>query len=466
MANEVSRNTNYYSAGEEVLRLLKSIDTNTKNTSDSLGKGLNTGKTSQTIDEAEKNRKSKKTETAQVKLSTEKDKDLTEGLKDVKSAIKELGTSLASSMNKYSSTLIDKVNSLNSYYTTITTRLDGTAQSFETLASTVSNNASLTYSSSQFMANINSLVEKGIAYNIEQRAFLETIKDSVSTTFDAANSTLLRIIRLQSEDSTAARMGMEVLLNRTLNSMYLDTSYLTSDTNTNVTSALLEAESLMSATVSTEFENVVQTWLGSLYSVGLSDSTTTGLASAIGKLASGDISGITGSDGLSQLLVVALARAGMSVGDILNSGLSTTEANTLLASVVDYMQEINETSSLVARNAYASTYGLTMSDLQAASNSNLYAGTVYDNALTSYSNLQSILSERIGSMQNRQTYSSMLSGYVQDSLYRTALSLLSDEDSGQLLDLYAGNFLSKLGGVGSILGSILSINALSSNPSA
>ena len=41
-----------------------------------------------------------------------------------------------------------------------------------------------------------------------------------------------------------------------------------------------------------QFEYIVQRWLGSLSSVGLSDSAVTNLATAIGHLGSGNIAGL------------------------------------------------------------------------------------------------------------------------------------------------------------------------------
>ena len=64
------------------------------------------------------------------------------------------------------------------------------------------------------MKNINKAVESGISYNVAQRAFLETIKDDIAKTFNAFDSTLLQIIRVQQADSTAARLGMEATLNQ------------------------------------------------------------------------------------------------------------------------------------------------------------------------------------------------------------------------------------------------------------
>jgi hypothetical protein len=49
----------------------------------------------------------------------------------------------------------------------------------------------------------------------------------------------MRIIRIQQQDSTASRLGMEKALNDMLNSYYKDTSYLT-QTFDEVSSALFE----------------------------------------------------------------------------------------------------------------------------------------------------------------------------------------------------------------------------------
>jgi len=43
---------------------------------------------------------------------------------------------------------------------------------------------------------IGSIVDQGIAYNVEQRAFLSTIAENIQGTFDAFNSNLTRMIRI------------------------------------------------------------------------------------------------------------------------------------------------------------------------------------------------------------------------------------------------------------------------------
>lgn len=105
--------------------------------------------------------------------------------------------------------------------------------------------------------NLDAAIEKGIVYNIEQRAFLQTVSENIASTFNAFDSTLLQIIRVQQEDSTASRLGMEAALNQYLNSMYSSTEYL-SNVSDQVTSALYEATSLLGAQSSIGFEYQVQ----------------------------------------------------------------------------------------------------------------------------------------------------------------------------------------------------------------
>ena len=211
--------------------------------------------------------------------------------------------------------------------------------------------------------NLQALVEAGIASNIEQRAFLQTAKDDIATTFDAANGALLRIIRLQQNDSTAVRLGMEAYLTRFLNELVENTEYLT-QTFDNVQEALIEASSIMGAKASTEFEYIVQKWLGALTGTGLSEATATNIAQALGALGSGNVTGI--SDEMLSLVTMAASRAGLDIGDILNTGLSAEITDTLLNSLASYMVEIGETTSNVVRSQLAQTFGLSVSDIQAA----------------------------------------------------------------------------------------------------
>lgn len=217
------------------------------------------------------------------------------------------------------------------------------------------------------MENASVAVEKGIAYNVEQRAFLESIKDDIAATFDAFNSNLLRLVRLQQNDSTAARMGMEATLTQLFNSYFSDSSYL-SDEFDSVSESLTEAIAQMGTAQGVEFEYIVQKWLGSLYSVGFGSGSLSNIAKALGQLGSGDVSGLSGNSQMQNLIVMAASRAGLSYADMLTGGLTAQDTNTLLQSMVGYLQEIAESDNKVIKSQFSQVYGLTASDLIAAKN--------------------------------------------------------------------------------------------------
>ena len=104
---------------------------------------------------------------------------------------------------------------------------------------------------------LKSLVGQGISFNVEQRAFLETIKDKIADTFEAADASLVKLVRIQQADSTAARLGMESALTSFLNNMYETTEYMEQAANS-IRANIYEASALMEAEKATEFEYQVQ----------------------------------------------------------------------------------------------------------------------------------------------------------------------------------------------------------------
>lgn len=101
------------------------------------------------------------------------------------------------------------------------------------------------------------MVSQGIAFNVEQRATLAELSGKIATTFDAANGTLLRLVRIQQQDTTAGRLGMESALTAFLNNMYSTTEYM-SQLATSVKSSLEEAMSLMTGENALSFEYQIQ----------------------------------------------------------------------------------------------------------------------------------------------------------------------------------------------------------------
>lgn len=270
------------------------------------------------------------------------------------------------------------------------------------------------------LSNLKQLVEKGIASNVEQRAFLNTVKDNIATTFDAANSALLRIIRLQQSDSTAARLGLEAYLTRFLNNLDANTEYL-STTFDNVQNALLEASSLMTSQASTELEYIVQKWLGSLVGVGFSEESASGIAQALGYLGSGNVTALS-SNKFADLLVMAASRSNLSYADILTSGLSSQTANTLMQSLVEYIIQIGMSDSNVVKSAFAQTFGLNVSDLTAARNLQSSIATVSRDML-SYRGMYSELYNQMSLLPGRLSGSTLISNLIANTQFAQASNI-------------------------------------------
>lgn len=290
---------------------------------------------------------------------------LTGGLSGGSGFLKSIDT-IVSGISAISKKLDKTIEEIVKYKSDWDTRLFGSDSSHSSLTKEIANSigASPYVKQADVMKNVDEAIKSGIAYNIEQRAFLQTVKDDIATTFDAFDSTLLQIVRIQQNDSTAARLGMEATLNQFLNSMYANTEYLNSLSDT-VTSSLYEATSLLTSEQSIGFEYQVQKWLGSLYSVGMSSSAIGNIAQALGKLASGDISGTT--TGAGKLLVMSASKAGIDYSDLLTKGINDSEINTLMESMVEYLRTIAD-SNKVVQSQYASIFGLATSDIVAARN--------------------------------------------------------------------------------------------------
>lgn len=281
--------------------------------------------------------------------------------------ITALSDKLLSGLSSFAKQLSGTITTIGSYQSNWDTRLYGSSFGYSGLigSSQKLGSATTLFKQSELNNNINKAVELGIAYNIEQRAFLETISDKIATTFDAFDSNLLQIIRVQQADTTAARLGMEANLTTYLNSMFSDSSYLNS-TRGSVTSALYNALSLMNnGNMGIDVEYQAQKWLGSLYSVGMSNQSISSIAGALGQLLSGDVSGLTSGSGM--LLNMAASKSGLSISDMLVNGLDSSEMNKLLTAMVEYLETIANDNHVV-QTQYAKIFGLATSDIQAARN--------------------------------------------------------------------------------------------------
>ena len=267
------------------------------------------------------------------------------------------------------------IQTYGQYQQKINTRLQGSGKSWNgflgiggienKIKSSVGSNPYVKLQS--VMDNVVKATEAGIANNIEQRAFLQTVSESIATTFDAFDANLLRVIRLQQEDSTAARLGLEADLTNFFNSRFGDTTYLNNSFDA-VSQNLIEATSQLNAKEAVEVEYMVQKWLGSLYSVGFSDTAIGKISQALGYLGSGNVSGLASDAEMQNLIVMAASRANMSYSDLLIDGLDSSNTNNLLKSMVDYLSEIADSDNKIVKSEYAKVFGMSVSDLTAIKN--------------------------------------------------------------------------------------------------
>ena len=276
------------------------------------------------------------------------------------------------------------------------------------------------FKQSAFAENIKTLVNQGIAFDLKQRAFLMTIQEKIANTFNVADGTLLRLIRIQQEDSTAGRLGMESALNAFLNEMYETSEYLNGIAQ-NVRGSLEEMEALMSGAAAAEVEYQVQKWMGSLYSVGMSQEAVQNIANALGQLAAGQIDALTGGTGAGNLLVMAANKSGKPISEILAEGLDASETNDLLQATVNYLAELADSSkdSRVVQQQLASVFGVKASDLKAAVNLATGDGTTeaVSNSNLTYDAMLKRLNDMANTMYKRTSLGEMMTNIWENGQY-------------------------------------------------
>lgn len=278
-----------------------------------------------------------------------------------------------------------------------------------------------------FAENIRELVKQGISFDLKQRAFLMTVQNKIASTFEVTNSTLLRLVRIQQEDSTAGRMGMESALNSFLNEMYETSEYLESVAKS-VKGSLEEMEALMSGAEAAEVEWQVQKWLGSLHSVGMSDDAVTSISNALGQIAAGQIEGLV-NGGAGNLLIMAANDAGLSIADILTDGINSKDTNELLQASVNYLAELAESAkdNKVVQQQLADVFGVKASDLKAATNLVIPGSTtsIYNKSL-SYANMITQLNAMASTMGDRTSVADMMTNFWENGQYTLAGSMASN----------------------------------------
>ena len=103
-----------------------------------------------------------------------------------------------------------------------------------------------------------------------------------------------------------------------------------------------------------------------MYSAGMNKGTIDSLAAALNELGSGDISHL--GSGISNLVLMGAARAGLDYGALLNNGLTPEITDKLMQSIASYMQEMGANQSNVVRSQLGNLFGVSITDIIASNN--------------------------------------------------------------------------------------------------
>lgn len=340
---------------------------------------------------------------------------------------KALGHALTAMVDGANKALDDAMDLATQYSSKISTRLLGTEENFVKLTDSFKDQLALSpyVTQKKVLESLDKAVDEGIAYNIEQRAFLASITDKIVTTFDAFDSNLMRLIRLQQADTTAARMGLEASLNKFFNIQFADTSYLTDGFDT-VSQALLDANSQMTRDMSLSFEYNVQKWLGSLASLGFGTDTIQTIASGINYLGSGNVKELTENEQLNSLMAIAASRSGESYSDMLVNGINDSQANNLLKAMVGYLKEIADSDNQVVKSAFGDVFNLTQSDFRALKNLDNDSITRIYNSSMDYSKAISKTQHLMNTMSSRMTMGEMVDNIFDNFMYTAAEDIVNN----------------------------------------
>lgn len=354
-----------------------------------------------------------------------KDSRIAAALADVVDSIANLGSHF---INLVHDAQAQADSMLTSYQSRVNASLQGSDKNFGDLLETVQDNLAISpvVQMKDVIDSIKTASDQGIVYNIEQRAFLNTISEKIAHTFDAFDSNLTRLIKLQQADTTAARLGMEASLTKLFNSTFNDSSYL-KDVYDSVSQAIIDANSQMTRDESAAFEYTLQKWLGSLYSLGLSSETVTQIAQGVNYLATGDVTSLASNTSLQTLVAMSASNAGLDFAQIMLDGIDAETTNKLMESMVMYLKDIAENSdSQVIKSAYGDIFNMSLSDMRAISNMTTADISRISGTNMTYSGLMSETQSQLLQTVMRSSLSENMNNVYQNALYGMGIDMASN----------------------------------------
>ena len=183
----------------------------------------------------------------------------------------------------------------------------------------------------------------------------------------------------------------------------------------------------MSMQQSNEFEFQVQKWLSALSGLGLSENTASSLAQALGNLGSGNIESLLGSN-MGNLILMSSNRMGTSIGEVLSQGLNSNTTNNLLASIVDFVQDMwaNSKDNNVVLSQLSNTFGLTVSDVRSIANMSYSIKQSLYNTELSTQAMYDELGYQFDQMANRMNIATIMDNAFKNFEFQTGATLASN----------------------------------------
>lgn len=379
----------------------------------------------------------------------------------IKTALNEFVDAISSA---YDNAYKQAENIVTSSQSRVNAALQGSDKNFQDMMDLVTDNLSFSplVKMEDVINSIKEASDKGIVYNIEQRSFLNTVAEKIAHTFDAFDSNLLRLIRLQQADTTAARLGMEASLTKLFNSTFNDSSYL-NDMYDTVSQAIIDANSQMSRDESAAFEYTLQKWMGSLYSLGLSGDAITQIAQGVNYLATGDVTSLANNTNLQTLMAMSASNAGLDFAQIMIDGLDASTTNQLLESMVKYLKDIAENSdNQVVKSAYGDIFNMSLSDMRAFSNMTASDISRISGTNMNYSGMMSETSNQLTQVLFRSSLAENMNTLYENAVFGMAMDMASNPATwamDKILKFMNENNIDMNIPFVSVLGSGLDINA-------
>ncbi len=376
-------------------------------------------------------------------IQREHSRELRKTSKDFNDSFSKNVINIGQSLNDFKASLDRTIRDYIGSIEQLSYSLNGNIRGYDSVVSNLNRvlNSQNLVSQEKAFKNLTQIIHDGIINNAEQKAFLQTLASDFDMQFNVGNDTMRQLIRIQGEDSTANRMAIEYSLNEFLVQNYQTGEYIRKGFES-VSNALLQSQSTMSAAMAASYESTVQTWMGSLYSVGLNGDTISQLAKAIDAVGSGNIKDL--GSGVSNLVLMGAARAGLDYGELLNRGFQGNDVNRLMSGITGYITEMSGNSSNVVMSQMANLFGLQLSDIMALRNNRInVAGGANANA-------EAMLRDATGLVPGVVRMMNGLNNFQ----YGWGANIASNENSLLTYEV-ARRFMEPLGGLVSDLGDVI-----------